>query len=491
MNLLSRVFGPTTNGYAEQARLAARAWSELPPRELYALLESYYHSNHLYDSLASSRYEAGVWSPAAKELRNPANRIVDVYAAKLLGSTLEDALPIKAEKEQIIEPIQRVWHWSNFARRKQVFSRYSALFGTVFLKVVQPQGSERVFFQIIHPGRVSDFELDERDFVTYCRVDTPSKRREAGRIIRFIATEVWDAAAGTVRFYEHAKPLDTPLEQLGTPELRRLSEFGIDFVPFVLHKHRDVGEDRGLGAFTHALTKIDEANRMATRLHQLLFRHNKPVGAIESAGRDASGRPVPPPDLDGEDAGVVTLADEELWRMPGGWTYRTLVPDLKYAEALAILNAMMAELEDDCPELTYARIREIQDASGVALRYRLLMANDRILEARGNAHESIQRADMMALTMGKRAGLEGFAAIGEFDAGDYEHTFDSPDIIELDSLTEAQAELARAQAFTTATGQTLPSVEALQRVYGYPEERAVELVELMAEQTEAGTVAEQ
>jgi len=300
---------------------------------------------------------------------------------------------------------------------------------------------------------------------------------------------VWDQAAGTFRRWEHDRGEDAELDRLGDPvEAWPIAELGIDFIPVVLHKHRDIGEDRGVGAFTHALTKIDEANRMATRLHALLFRHNRPTDAIESAGRDPSGRPIPPPAIAGAtadgDRDIVTLGDDRLLRLPAGWTFKSLVADLHYAEALAILNAQMAELEDDLPELTYARIREVPDASGTALRYRLMGAIDRIREARGNAFESIARADMMALTIGKAGGLEGFRDIGDYARGDYAHTFADTDIIALDGLSEAQEEQARAQAFTTATGQTLPATEALQRIYGYSEERAVELVGLMAAEME-------
>jgi hypothetical protein len=491
MNAVSRVMG-TLNGYAQQARLAGTAWVELPPRELYNLLYAYYTQNGVYDALALASYQAGIWREATKEIRCPANRIVEVYAAKMLGGTLEEALEIQAENERIVEPIQRVWHWSNFARRKQVFSRYSACFGTVFLKVAASDSRQRVYFQIIHPGHVSDFKVDERDFVTECRIDVPITRRTADQSRRLTSTEVWSEPDQSYRLWEHDRPVDTPTDQLGPPlRTASLSDFGIDFVPVVLHKHRDIGEDRGLGAFTHALTKIDEANRSATRLHQLLFRHNRPIDSIESPGRDSSGRPVPPPTMEGDAGGEITIGDDVLLRLPGGWQYRSMVADLHYADALAILNAQLAELEDDCPELTFARIREIPDASGVALRYRLIAATDRILEARGNAQESIQRADMMALTMGQQLGVEGFRDIGSFDAGDFEHSFVQKDVIELDSLSLATEEQTRATAFTTATGSTLPTTFALQRVYGMTEAEAAETAELMAAQVEQSVEVEQ
>lgn len=494
MNLLSRVFG-SDGAYTQQARLASAAAVELPPKALYDLLWSYYLSNGLYDRLARAVYEQGLWRQAARELRNPANRVVEVYAAKLLGGALEDALPLKAENERIIEPIERVWEWSNWGRRKQVFSRYSACFGTVFLKVVRPAAAPRVYFQIIHPGHVCELELDERDFVTHIRIDVPITRRTADRARQLTSTEVWDRDAGTFRLWEHDRPDGTETERLGPPMAERsLSAFGIDFVPVVIHKHRDIGEDRGQGSFTHALSKIDEVNRSATRLHQLMFRHNKPVEGLESPGRDADGRVIPPPQVQGarsdgapDPNGRDTLAhgDDELYRLPAGWTYKSLVPDLRYADFLAMLRADLDELEDDIPELTLARIREVPDASGVAIRYRLTAAIDRILEARGNAFETVRRADMMALTMGAAAGLDGFSDLGFFDAGDLDHDFEGRDVIPLDDLSEAQTEQARAAAYTTLTGGHLPPVEAMRRIYGMTEQEATDLAERAAAALEA------
>lgn len=487
MNILTHLFG--SRDLATQAQLALSAANgALSWRELYALLKAYYLQNNLYESLRRARYEESVWMAPIKEIRNPANRAVEVYAGDMFGGPLDDSMEIKAERDAIVEPIRKVWEWSNWPRRKQVFARWSALYGTVFIKVPSNEARTRVWFQLIEPAMVPTFEVDERDFLTYIRIDVPITRRDGDTLRMLTQTEVWDKAAQTLRIWEHDKPDGTDTELLGAPRQERpFSEFGIDFIPIVLHKHRDIGEDRGVGCFTHALTKIDEVNRSAARLHQQLFRSNKATWAVESAGRDASGRIVPPPAINGATEmsngtatrSVVTVGDDEMWRMPGGWSLRQMVPDLKYADALAILNASMSELEDDIPVLTLARIREVPDASGVALRYRLLAAIKAIREARANGFESLFRADAMALTLGQVRGIPGFEGVGSFEAGDFAHTFEDTEIIPLDGLTEAQEELARAQAFTTATGATMPVTEAMQRIYNLSEEQATQMADMM------------
>src|SRR5690606_6764414 len=111
-------------------------------------------------------------------------------------------------------------------------------------------------------------------------------------------------------------------------------------------KLRDVGDLRGRGAFFHTLDKIDEANRMVTRLHQMLFRYNKPTWVLAATGTDEDGRPLPSPVINGvSPSGTADVADDDLLRLPGQTTLTSLVPDLNYADALQILQDHMLELE--------------------------------------------------------------------------------------------------------------------------------------------------
>jgi hypothetical protein len=125
-------------------------------------------------------------------------------------------------------------------------------------------------------------------------------------------------------------------------------------------------------------------------------------------------------------------------RLPGQSELQALVPDVNYSAHLDTLKADLEELEEDLPELTYYRLRDTGNLSGRALQLLLSPAIDRVIEARGNVETALARADAMALTMGKQAKLEGFADLGSFESGDFEHSFEERDVLPLSSLETAE-----------------------------------------------------
>lgn len=474
---LSRFFAGTVaslRGYPGGQPLLFGGSAERPIRDWYAELWDYYVSNGKYDDVAQALAIQAIAAPAIKPLRNPANRVVELHVAKVWPGALPDALPIVTDNERLLPAIEQVWEWSNWATQKQVFIRKLACLGDIFMRVATtaapdgtplPPEQTRVYFQLISPEYVPDFDANERGDLTYIRVDIPQTERIGDRVEPVTHTEVWekgvaaDGSLGRVRKWRHTKGDEQDLEKLGPPQVDvPLLSYGIDFLPFRHAKFRDTGSERGVGAFAHALDKIDAANLAATRLAQNLHRSNEEAWVLEGEGRvDDTGREIPPPQIVGlsstttENDGTVQVGDARLFRIPGGWTLRSMIPELNYEAEIAALRAQMEELEDDLPEMAYYRLREGGDAiSGRALQKKLSALIDRVLEARGNAESCLIRLDQMALSIGQAAGLPLFAAnrIGTYDAGDFAHTFAERPVLPTDTLEDAQAALARAQSVT-------------------------------------------
>ncbi|PKN85435.1 MAG: hypothetical protein CVU46_11020 [Chloroflexi bacterium HGW-Chloroflexi-8] len=410
--------------------------------DTYSALEFYYHNNGVYALLQQDLIAEGLWTEGMSGLRNPAHRTVEFYVSKLWPGALPKALPIVAKNTKIIEPIEQIWKWSNFGSMKQVFSRWFSLFGDGFIKVASRNGSDgkasQVYFQNIKPTHVTELKLDDRNYVTKIRIDIPQIKTDNGKITNYYHTEIWDKNTQLFRVWESEKGPGTSENRLGTPITQKsFTAFGIDFVPIVHAKFQDIGETRGAGCFVHALDKIDEANRMATRLHQLLYRFNDVTWAIRANGMDSSGRPLPAPTLNlgesrtADDQSTIKISTgTKVARLPGNSELQSLVPDLHYSDALAILDAHMLELERDLPEMAYYRLREQgKDLSGIAIRYLLSDAVDKALEARGNAETALIRADEMALSMAQ--GMEIFKNLGNYEAGDFDHIFADREIIPL------------------------------------------------------------
>lgn len=442
MATLSRVSNPTQSSLIYNARVATGIGQPMHPRELYAILQAYYKNNGLYDELMMLAYQANVWQEGMKPLRNPAYRVVEFYASKLWPGVLPDALPIVTENPAIQAPIEAVWRWSNFSNRKTVGARWVAMWGNAFLKVASSGDDTRVHYQLIEPGYVgNNFDVDERGHITYLRLDMPKTRRSGDMTEAYTHTEVWDEE--TMRIWEHTEGPDARLDQLGNPTTAvEMAEFGIDFVPFVHFKLRDIGEDLGVGAFTLQLDKIDEANRQVTRLHQMLYRYNKNHWVLAANGMDQTGRPLPPPNVGDSSTATntgdrVTIGGDEMWRLPGNATMQSTVPQINYRDALNILQDQMMELERDMPELAYYRLREMNEVSGIAVRTLLSDAIDRVIDARANVEEALIRADKMALSIGQAMGIFD-ETLGNYDAGDFDHHFREREIIPLTPKEKAE-----------------------------------------------------
>ncbi len=457
MSVMSRVATAMDTAFGARlwARPQAPRWQALPHRTLYEVLRAYYWSNDLYAGIASALRQAtpAIASPAMRPLRNPTYRCVEFYAAKVWGGQLSDALQIETANASIVPAIEQLWQWSNWASQKQHAIRTLAITGDWFVKVATRAGVddggdggqvERVYLQTIEPEYVTDFTEDERGYITMIRIDTPQVERERERERMVTHTEVWDKAADRYRVWVHDRGDDESLTRLGTPRTdATLTSLGIDFVPFAHAMLRDVGQARGMAAILPAKDKIDEANLMATRLHQLLFRHNKAFWALTAGGNDASGRPLPPVQVtrNGSNTALSTvdLGDDEIMALPGNAQLQAMVPNLNYEAALSVLNAMMDEIEHDLPELAYYALRTQGEVSGIAVRLLLSDAIDRLEEARGNAFAALVQAHQMALTIGERNGLPGFEGIGTFEAGDFAHTLIGRPVIPEELMTPPKA----------------------------------------------------
>lgn len=421
------------------------------PAAWYAVLERYYENNGLYDALAQLLRVSGLWMQGMKPLRNPAHRAVEFHVSHLWPGALPKALPITAKKTSVTEAIVQVWDWSNWGVEKQLTARNYANLGDLFVKVPTHRGVEgtvtQVFLQVLNAANVIDFKKDARGFLTWIRIDTFQMRTNEEGSEQMVRTEIWNKAENSYKIYEHTKGKGAAINQLGDPTTNKpiKESFGFDFIPIVHAKFCDVGTIRGTNCYFHALDKIDEANMMATRLHQLLFRYNKPTTVVMANSEDESGRPLPPPAISDrnqemDETAAAVLGDEDLWELPGYSKVEHLVPNIKYADALAILQAQVAELEADLPEMLYYELKDKGDASGKALQTILSGAIDRVLEARGNAESALVRAQQMALTIGQLRQLPGFdaSAIGTFEDGGFDHSFKERPVIPLSAKEVAE-----------------------------------------------------
>jgi hypothetical protein len=468
---MTTVFGDTAQTYWQRVALMKSLGQAqaLLPSAWYEMLEEYYLNNGLYDLVALQLHENAIWTPGMKPLRNPAHRAVEFHVSHLWSGALGLAFPLVTKNKKLPDAIAKIDEWSNWGSQKQLAARWFANMGDMFIKIAEKsEGGEvtRVYKDPIKPKYVTDFDLDERSFITYIRIDVPAGEE--------MHTEVWSKTRGSYRLWKHNRSIDTPVEQLGTPvDVKTFEQLGFDFIPIVHAKFIDIGEPRGVGCFVHALDKIDEANRQATRLHQILFRYNKATNAVSANGMDASGKPLPPPTITGRDGSTAdesnpaVLGDDDLYLLPGMSKLEQMVPDIKYDAALEILNAQMDEISNDLPEILWYELKDKGELSNVALKTLLGPAVARVLEARGNAEPALVRANQMALTIAGVHNLESFRDLGSFEKGDFQHTFAERDVIPMSA--KEKAELVKADA-----DAGMPLLFSMKR-HGFSEEEIEEV----------------
>lgn len=390
-----------------------------------------YDYNPLYEVLYGlyNNDTAIVEDDTTRRLRTVVNRSVEFYASKMLpGSEIK---VVSEGSPEVQTAIEQVIKDSNIGNNKTPMVRGFAMLGDSFIRVRGDK--QKTYLEDLSPFYVTDFEEDSRGFLTYIRVDIPTL---ADDDTPANYTEEWDLEAQTYRSWLGQSSRATPIRELGQPKVESsLSEYGTDFIPIVHTKFKDIGETRGVGCVNHAMDKIYEANRTATRLHDIFFDFDQPVFVASANSTDAQGRPLPPPRVDVSQSnspvsssaldtlsGAVKSLFGRLITLPGMAKIDSLIPNIDYDAGLAILNAQMEELEKDLPELRWYALSPTEQSamSGTALRTLLGAAIDRANEARHNFLSSLSRAFEMALTIGIYNGIFP-ASLGTFDSGDFDH----------------------------------------------------------------------
>jgi hypothetical protein len=495
-----RFTGTTSNGSAVNTPALiepALQPDELSHRALCRLLRGFYRSNGLYEDL---RRQAFTWNGqempiALKAIRNPLPSVVDFYAAKLLP----DPLVITSNDEALIAAIEQIRTWSNWEQNTGLFSHLDALLGEVFIKTVVRRddagAARRVYHEIISAEYVTDFETDERGYLTMVRVDIPQVMTDdSGRQVTRTHTEVWSKADQEERVYSNDGDVsDRPIRQLGNPDsIVPFSEIGVDFVPFVRCVFSDIGDKRGIGAIEISVERAMDADVSATNLHGLIFTDLEGAVVLRSEGFDKAGRQLPAPSLAGavtaggagrQADGSVVVGKRQYFELPGGTYLEFPIPDIDYDAALAILKDHDEHLQQLMPALAYTKIAELSgaDLSGRAIRFKLTAAIDQAKRARKHALAALRQAHMQAVTIGNRVGIAGFEAFAtSFETGGLDHDFEDQEIIPVSDFEVSQTEAQLAQAFQTYRAAGMPMSEALQRI-GYSEERAIELTRMAAD----------
>ncbi len=458
--------------------------AEGPPlHSHFAMLHAYYNTQQLY-----TRIKKGLGGSEAQQefynienLRSPAFEATEFHVGHWWPGTLPDALPINESDSALNkkgrDAIQEVWKASNWNSKKQIFARTTTWAGNGFIRVQQRESDGMPYKAVMQPQYVREFKVDERGVLTYLRYAYPVSRGRGRNKKKRWVTEIFDLDRGGIFKYEDWRAIDDEDETNVAATVSSLKKMKIDFLPVVWAPFMEESEGMGIGVFEPHIEKIDNINRAATRLDDMLFRYDRAYWFLESAGLTADNVEMPPPEVVGSWAtmgtnlsederaerygegpqrhpdGTMTLGNDVFMKTPMGWTTKQAVPAIDYQGAINIIDGHLEVLKRDMPELRYNDAIESQARdSAKVLDLQLAGAVDRAHEGRANGEAAMIRASQIAITIGQRSGNRSpevrriFEGMGDYKKGDLDFVFKRRPVIIPTPSDDAAEQMAQAQA---------------------------------------------
>lgn len=391
--------------------------TEAPFRELCRTLDGYYF-NTIFEELGPAGFDIVADMDVAdirpRGLKNPAKVIVDFYVEHVLtgrmvkppqttkeivaGSDPENQpdgdLWIQAADERLVDPVTKIWDWSNFQTNMKKISRNAANYGNCLLVVTEEQGepgggNDKVYVEIRHPAELVAYQRHPgRGHFIYAKVesqewefDPVTRKRRPYLLTREYSQE-------EIATFKDGKPFDF----FGTGDVRWENPHG--FVPVVMVRHEELaGDDFGLNAYYNGLPEINEMCLVASTVGTNTVKHNSPQWAAMGA--------TPP-------SGTPLQRGDNVWYFPQGTSLQQIIAKLDIAGVYLHIDGLWETLTTKFPEMLLPKVGDQKrDISGAAVRGILTGLIRRGLSARENYEYGIIDAIQMAVSMGANFGGTG------------------------------------------------------------------------------------
>lgn len=378
----------------------------------YDILWAYYQGNayrnlHRWSRSMKSTYGLYVH---IRDIYNPANRICNFHQTHTWGGPLDknagdgsevpSSLPIEDASDTMRNAIAEIWRWSKWHAQKDIATLYGAVYGDVFLRVIDDPDRKIVYIDRVHPGWIVDIVKNSLGEtlsyeMSYVRRD-PEK--DDGSTVAY--TEIATLEGGGVR-YQTFKD-NSPYAWNGQSE-EWVLEF--PFIPLQHIQHNDVGLDWGWSELFPSLSKFreldDQASKLSDQIRKMvdspwLFAGVKPgktggTITIEGLGSENTVNS----EVTREETPIIYAHDPNARAYP-------LVSELDIGAALNNVKEVAFEIERSYPELRTAiagRGRGSGDISGRALLIARQDAEDKVEQRRVSYDEGLVAVHKMAAIM--------------------------------------------------------------------------------------------
>lgn len=438
-----------SEAYVSSDQINLANFTDFDARKLrYSILWSMYE-NTAYDKIhtwaASYKTQKGLYK-YIRNIYNPSYRLGEFWKTKLLGGQLDpmagdgtsvpSALPIITTNDLLRPAIAQIWEWSNWQIKKDVFGLWTPVLGDGVLKIVDAPDKEKVYIKPVHPGTLSDVDLDEFGNVK-------------GYTLEYKRWDPRPNKSGMVMYREVAERdgvnvlYSTYLENnLYAWDEERGAEWdeAYGFIPMVVLQHNDVGLEFGWSELYPGLSKFREVDDQASKLNDqirklvegawLIAGASKPKSTPSATGADAeTDKPQP----GREEMKAIYATDPNA-------KAHSLVSDINIAEVSGNIKDMIAELERDFPELKVDMANASGDISGRALRINRSPAATKVLQRRPNYDNALVRAQEMAVAIAGYRGYENFSTfdLESYAAGALKHSIGARPVFESDPMDKLE-----------------------------------------------------
>ena len=450
---------------------AADSWDLWPSRRARYGLYWGLWENDVYEEAAgrvtrSIRSERGMYRHT-RSLYNPAYRITEFYATRLMGGTLDrdasddadkSALPIETENEAIRAGIARLWRDSKWEAQKELYCRYGAMLGDVGLILDDDPDAGRACMRVVHPGtiawvgrdrsrRITGYTLEER------RIDPrpgqgpvpgdPNAAEWTPPMVIYTEEARLDGDGPNARVY-YRTYLDGDLYDWSDDGRGYEYDVDIPFVPLVLCQHASVGRKWGMNSFHTMLSRGFELDDMASGLSDQIrkaIRAPHLVSGMRAPGSRPTSATDPAASIRRRDVDDATAEGERddldyLWTPSKDVRATSLVPAIDIVGVCGHIRDLVADYEKCKVELLADVSTASGDGSGRALIEARKRATSLVQVRRASYDEALVMAQEMGLAIGGERGYDGYGTglnFAAYLAGSLEHQIGRRPVFEIDS----------------------------------------------------------
>lgn len=396
-------FGGGLRRAFEDPGITVQSATPFRARDAYhAVLRSYYANTIYEDALIWQTYKSRYRLPRAiRSIYNPTRRAVDFYSGAVYpGSWTEDGKPspsgrphairypsdLLETKPELIAAALQALTWGNWNAERMTYVREGAKTGSVLLEIVDDVENGKVRPEIIPLDRVWNINLDPSGNVKSYALDYMAIDQETKRPYHYHE----DVTATTITEYRDNSITD-----------ERENPYG--FAPAVWVRHRHVGNMFGAPAIDGVIPKIDEANRLATSMHNYVVQLQKQPTVFWSKTSPAPlAKTIKKGGATGDlEAAVLDETVSWLWSNDTDGRNAPLMNPVPIDGAGTRLDKLLEEIESDLPEISLNKeMRTMQLVSGPGAERINSDVASKLYEAEANYDAGLIKAQQMSVAIG-------------------------------------------------------------------------------------------